>query len=260
MAISSHHTTNWFEVMNERSEHQQNFKSRVLFQLGNFVVIVRIPWGSLNGDRKVALNALSTQCMTHPLRFRSLTRRWEPLSGSVQKLEPFCPKKLMRSQYNRGTDSKDDNIFCVCNIATVRRLNYRRGQLDRAHWPIRVILSNNKNSSENSLKRASSQRSVTSSHAWAQDLELKEDSENDVLNCPNPALLRLHNTLVVRSKMKVLIVNLIHWPQSKKRIDSRTNSFSYKNESRTVYLKQGDEISKPRVMLGWVQLPRTTCP
>ena len=68
------------------------------------------------------------------------------------------------------------------------------------------------------MKRTSSQRSVTSSHAWAQDLKLKEDSENDVLNSLNPVLLRLHNSLVVRSHMKVVIVKLLHWPCSIKNI------------------------------------------
>ena len=74
------------------------------------------------------------------------------------------------------------------------------------------------NSSVTSLKRTSSQRSVTSSHAWAQDLELKDDSENDVLNCLNPVLLRLHNALLVRSHINLVIVNLVHWPRSKKNI------------------------------------------
>ena len=50
------------------------------------------------------------------------------------------------------------------------------------------------------------------------DFDLKEDSENDVLKCPNPVLLRLHNALVVRSQIKVVIVELFYWPRSKKRI------------------------------------------
>ena len=152
-------------------------------------------------------------------------------------------------------------IFCVWNFATVRRLHCPRanwnGLRDSSEW----LYQTTSNSSVTSLKRRSSQRSVTNSHVWAHDVELNEDSKNDVLNCLNPVLLRLHNALVVRSHMQVVIVNLFHWLRSKKPPQRfRTNSFSYKNECRTVYLKQGNELSKQRVMVGWAQLLRTTCP
>ena len=152
-------------------------------------------------------------------------------------------------------------IFCFWNFATVRRPHCPRvnwnGLTDSSQW----LYQATSNSSLNSLKRTSSQRIVTSSHPWAQDLKLKQDSENDVLNSLNPVLLRLHNTLVVRSHMKVVIVNLLHWPcwiKTSHRFG--TNSFSYKNECMTVYLKQENELSKPHLTVGWAQLQRTTCP
>ena len=92
-------------------------------------------------------------------------------------------------------------IFCVWNFATVRRLHCPRvnwsGLTDSSEWLYRTKGIN----SVASLKRTSSLRSVTSSHAWAQDLELKEDSKNNVHKCLNPVLLRLRNALLVRSQI-----------------------------------------------------------
>ena len=78
----------------------KNFKSRVFFQLGSFVAIVRIPWGCLNGDKSVIFNALSTQWMAHAFRFRSLTRWWETLSNCVHKRKLFYPMILMSFHYS----------------------------------------------------------------------------------------------------------------------------------------------------------------
>ena len=109
-------------------------------------------------------------------------------------------------------------ISCVWNFATVRRFHCPRvnwnGLTNSSEW----LRQTTSNSSVTSLKPTSSQRCVTRSHAWAKDFDLKEDSENDVLKSPNPVLLRLHNALVVRSQIKVVIVELFHWPRSKKRI------------------------------------------
>ena len=153
-------------------------------------------------------------------------------------------------------------ISCVWNFATVRRphcptVNWN-GLTDSSEW----LYQTRCNSSKISLKRTSSQRSVTSSHAWAQDLSLKEDSENDVLNSLNPVLLRLQNTLVVRSHMKVVIVFLLHWPCSIKkhrialgliRFPTKMNVWRFTSNKKMNYLNH-------RVMVGWVELLRTTCP
>ena len=151
-------------------------------------------------------------------------------------------------------------IFCVWNFATVRRFHCPRvnwnGLTDSSEW----LYQTTSNICVTSLERKFSQRSVTSSHAWAQDFELTEASENDVLNCLNPVLLRWHTAIVVKNHIKVVIVNLLPWAPSKKTHRFLTNSFSYKHECRTVCLKQGNELSKPRVMLGWLQLLRITCP
>ena len=186
--------------MSKDSEQQQNFKSRVFFQLSNSLVILGIPWGCPNGDRSVIFVALSTQCMTHAFHFGSLTRRWETMSDCVHWLEPFYQFILMPFPYNSGTEFKGWHwFFCVWNLATVHRLHCPRvnwsGLTDSSEW----LYQTRSNSSVASLKRTSSLRSVTSSHAWAQDLELKEDSKNNVLKCLNPVLLRLHNALLVRS-------------------------------------------------------------
>ena len=90
-------------------------------------------------------------------------------------------------------------IFCVWNLqpftASIALGSIGTGSPE---W----LYQTTSNSSLISLKHTSSQRSVTNSHAWAQDLELKEDSKNDVLNCLNLVLLSLQNSLVVRSHMK----------------------------------------------------------
>ena len=108
-------------------------------------------------------------------------------------------------------NSQDDMISCVWNFATVRRLHClkvnRNGLTDSSEW----LYQTTSKSSITSLKR-------TSFHAWAQDLELNEDPKNYVLNCLNPVLLRLHNALLVRSHIKLVMVNLFHWPRSKKNI------------------------------------------
>ena len=163
--------------MSKDSEQQQNFKSRVFFQLSNFLVILGIPWGCPNHDRSVIFVALSTQCMAHAFHFGSLTRRWETLWDWVHKraLPPIYNIALSLQQRNRiqGVTL----IFCVWNLATVRRLHCPRvnwsGLTDSSGW----LSQTRSNSSVASLKRTNSLRSVTSIHAWAQNLELKEDSK-----------------------------------------------------------------------------------
>ena len=188
MAITSHHTTNWFEVMSKGSKHKQNINFRVFF-LGNFVIILRIPWGFLNGDKSVIFNALSTQCMAHAFRFGSLTRWSETMSDCVHKRKVFYPIILTRFHYNSGNEFNGWHwFFCVWNFATVRRFHCPRvnwnGLTDSSEW----LYQTTSNICVTSLQRMFSQRSVTSSHAWAQDFELTEASENDVLNCLNPVL------------------------------------------------------------------------
>ena len=112
MAITSHHTTNWFEVMSKGSKHKQNINFRVVF-LGNFVIILRIPWGCLNGDKSVIFNALSTQWMAHAFRFGSLTRWSETMSDCVHKRKVFYPIILTRFHYNSGNEFNGWHWFFV---------------------------------------------------------------------------------------------------------------------------------------------------
>ena len=96
-----------------RFRAQKSFKSRVFFQLSNFLVILGIPWGCPNRDRSVIFNALSTQCMAHAFHFRSLTCGWETLSDCVHKRKYFYPINLMRFDNNRGTEFKGWPWFFV---------------------------------------------------------------------------------------------------------------------------------------------------
>ena len=195
-----------------------------------------------------------------PLLFAyTLVRNVVGLRSQTEAFLPIYIDALPLQQLNRI--QRMTLIFCVWNFPTVRRFHCPRvnwnGLTDSWEW----LYQTTSNSSVTSRERRSSQRSVTSSHAWAQDIELKEDSKNDVLNCLNPVWLRLHNALLVRSHIKLVTVHLFHWPRWKKTSHRfTTNSFFYQNEGRTVYLKQENELSKPRLMVGWAQLLRTTCP
>ena len=152
-----------------------------------------------------------------PLLFAyTLVRNVVGLRSQTEAFLPIYIDALPLQQLNRI--QRMTLIFCVWNFATVRRFHCPRvnwnGLTDSREW----LYQTTSNSSVTSLERRSSQRSVTSSHAWAQDIELKEDSKNDVLNCLNPVLLRLHNALLVSSRIKLVTVQLFHWPRWKKNI------------------------------------------